>query len=520
MSDIDSDTLGVHIKKELSVYEDVKESKWNLVNLSMEAKEVQIWKNEISTIKDLKIKSKTEINNDETPSTVESKSKLFVKIKRNNILEQALKEEMKNLSQGGRYFSQGKTTLNQFPETSLNTELPQVDEKNIQPHLKMFVCVDCNRCYRREQQLTNHKCEVVKTCSEDDIPSSGLKCNLNATNLCHICQPCGKSFKSKKSLRAHKACHSNSFACASCNMQFDKKYLLINHCRSHFDPAVTTEKCAICKHKIGKEFPMCPNVYCGLKTFPHPCSQCAKRFPTRQSLKIHLLSHSSEKNYKCTHCRKLFKYKNSLRIHFNLLHTQSKNKFSCDECSKSFVLQQVLKNHKLKAHSKDRPLSCVTCEATFNDRKCLKVHCNTHTGIKSHSCSFCSKTFAQLSHLKRHERLHTGVKPYKCKICDKSFRDSSNFKVHQIIHSGLRPFKCDECGKAFTQRSHLNTHKQTHNKARPYKCNICGDSFKKKDILRTHVFLHSDVKPFNCEQCGKSYVQHTAFKLHKCPFSA
>ncbi|XP_054263737.1 uncharacterized protein LOC128987071 isoform X7 [Macrosteles quadrilineatus] len=99
MSDIDSDTLGVHIKKELSVYEDVKESKWNLVNLSMEAKEVQIWKNEISTIKDLKIKSKTEINNDETPSTVESKSKLFVKIKRNNILEQALKEEMKNLSQ-------------------------------------------------------------------------------------------------------------------------------------------------------------------------------------------------------------------------------------------------------------------------------------------------------------------------------------------------------------------------------------------------------------------------------------
>ncbi|XP_054263731.1 zinc finger protein 43-like isoform X2 [Macrosteles quadrilineatus] len=519
MSDIDSDTLGVHIKKELSVYEDVKESKWNLVNLSMEAKEVQIWKNEISTIKDLKIKSKTEINNDETPSTVESKSKLFVKIKRNNILEQALKEEMKNLSQEGKYVSQGKTTLNQVLKTSLNTEHPQVEENYIQPHLKMFVCVDCNRCYRREQQLTNHKCEVAKTCSEDDIPISGLKFNLNATNLRHICEICGKSFKNKNTLQVHKACHSNSFACASCNMQFDKKYLLIKHCRSHLD-RVVTNKYAVYKAKTGNELPLHPKVNCDFKTFPHPCSQCAKRFQTKVELKMHNVTHSSEKNYKCTYCRKLFKRKSSLRIHFNVLHTQPKNKFCCDECSKSFVLNQYLQRHKRIAHSKKRPLSCLTCGATFSDRQYLNIHCNTHTGIKSYSCSFCSKTFAQLPHLKRHERLHTGVKPYKCKICDKSFRDSSNFKVHQIFHSGLRPFKCEECGKDFTQRSHLNNHKKTHNKARPYKCNICGDSFKKKEVLKSHVFLHSDVKPFNCEHCGKSYVQHTAFKRHKCSFSS
>ncbi|XP_054263733.1 oocyte zinc finger protein XlCOF6-like isoform X3 [Macrosteles quadrilineatus] len=519
MSDIDSDTLGVHIKKELSVYEDVKESKWNLVNLSMEAKEVQIWKNEISTIKDLKIKSKTEINNDETPSTVESKSKLFVKIKRNNILEQALKEEMKNLSQGGRHFSPGKTTPYQVPETSLNTELPQVDEKNVQPHLKMFVCVDCNICYRMEQQLTNHKCEDVKTCSEDDIPISGLKFNFKATNIRHICEICGKIFKTKQSLRVHKACHSNSFACANCNMQFDKKYLLINHCRSYFGPMVTKRKCAIRKDKIGKELPLHPKINFGFRTLLHSCSQCTKRFPTRQSLKSHLLSHSSEKNYKCTNCKKHFKNKSGLTKHIRAIHEHEI--FKCSECSRIFHDKSVLKQHILKMHSKNYNHSkCAECGKFFRSRYALKIHTQSHIGVKSHKCSFCDKKFGQLPHLKRHELVHTGVKPYMCNFCDKSFRDSSNFKVHQTFHFGLRPFKCEECGKNFTQRSHLNTHKERHNKARPYKCNICGDSFKTKDVLRTHVFLHSDVKPFNCEHCGKSYAQHTAFKRHKCPFSA
>ncbi|XP_054263735.1 gastrula zinc finger protein XlCGF46.1-like isoform X5 [Macrosteles quadrilineatus] len=509
MSDIDSDTLGVHIKKELSVYEDVKESKWNLVNLSMEAKEVQIWKNEISTIKDLKIKSKTEINNDETPSTVESKSKLFVKIKRNNILEQALKEEMKNLSQGQKCVSAGKEQVNQLPETSLNTELPLVKKKNIQPHLKMFVCVECNRCYRREEQLTNHRCEDAKTCSDDNIPVSVLKHNLNARNLRHICGVCGGSFKTKDSLQTHEAQHGISFSGASYNTIFSKKSALVNHSRNHLHPEAT-KKCRVCGTDIGK-FNQCQKAICFSKIFPFSCLGCTKRFKTKEELKTHNVSHFTEQEYKCTHCKKSFKYESYQGIHIDLLHTQPNNKFCCDKCSKS------LNFHKIKAHSKNRHLSCETCGATFKEKKFLRIHCLTHTGMKSYSCSFCSKTFAQLPHLKRHELVHTGEKPYMCNICDKSFRDSSNFKVHQTFHFGLRPFKCEECGKDFTQWSHLNTHKQTHNKIRPYKCNSCGDSFKTKDVLRTHVFLHSDIKPFNCEQCGKSYVQHTAFKRHKCP---
>ncbi|VCW69221.1 unnamed protein product, partial [Gulo gulo] len=40
---------------------------------------------------------------------------------------------------------------------------------------------------------------------------------------------------------------------------------------------------------------------------PYKCKECGKAFKHRQSIRVHVRTHTGEKPYKCKHCGKAFK---------------------------------------------------------------------------------------------------------------------------------------------------------------------------------------------------------------------
>ncbi|KAH7927964.1 hypothetical protein BV22DRAFT_1005884 [Leucogyrophana mollusca] len=55
-------------------------------------------------------------------------------------------------------------------------------------------------------------------------------------------------------------------------------------------------------------------------------------------------------------------------------------------------------------------------------------------------------------------------KMHQCSVCQKSFPRPSGLKMHFNSHIGLKPFKCSvpTCSKTFTVRSNARRHLQTH----------------------------------------------------------
>lgn len=79
-----------------------------------------------------------------------------------------------------------------------------------------------------------------------------------------------------------------------------------------------------------------------------PCTLCEKQFESNYKLKLHLTSHSDERNVKCEFCDKTYKTIKSLNVHLRN-HTGEKN-YVCPVCSKAFTQNLLLKSHVLKNH--------------------------------------------------------------------------------------------------------------------------------------------------------------------------
>ncbi|KAM4028668.1 uncharacterized protein ACNLHF_023976 [Anomaloglossus baeobatrachus] len=161
------------------------------------------------------------------------------------------------------------------------------------------------------------------------------------------------------------------------------------------------------------------------------------------------------KTFPCPECRKSFKHKNSLSIHIKT-HTGERS-LSCSECGKSFLHMRSLLDHK-RIHTGEKPFPCAECGKCFRHKVGLLSHQRTHTGEKPYGCSECGKFFAGKTALKRHRRAHTGEKPFSCSDCDANFTRKEYLTEHQKIHTGEKPFSCSFCEKSFTHKSTLIQH--------------------------------------------------------------
>ena len=113
---------------------------------------------------------------------------------------------------------------------------------------------------------------------------------------------------------------------------------------------------------------------CSLK---HPCTVCEERFPTKISLKNHMLTHSTKdeeettflhRKYPCKICDKRFPNEYMRKIHSCLAD------LVCTLCDRRFCSRNRLRQHKTSKHNNKGFITCGTCLKHFTSRKLLQEH--------------------------------------------------------------------------------------------------------------------------------------------------
>lgn len=278
----------------------------------------------------------------------------------------------------------------------------------------------------------------------------------------YTCRHCGIRFTRATALASHEKIHATSknwnmpIECEYCDKQFQDG----NHLATHQTN---------CSKKI-----MQNNLEQGVpnsKWGKHACSECGKKFATKQKMFRHQWIHRKK-----TH--------------------------SCEVCGSQFEKQNELDEHRLSAHPGDSPFTCTECGKSFVSRQGLWEHGRTHAGSPAHfQCDTCSKTFSSRQGYLIHNRTHTGERPYGCKFCWKAFRDGGTLRKHERIHTGERPHVCPLCTRAFNQKVVLREHvrwvhaagkNETEATSPPYPCPLCGALNQDRDELCAHIVKHSD----------------------------
>ena len=144
-----------------------------------------------------------------------------------------------------------------------------------------------------------------------------------------------------------------SFECSFC----DKKFALDKYLTQH--------------KKIVHNIDNSPMLYC---QYP----DCQYRTTHKLGLKVHSISHQTEKPYKCNE----------------------------DKCDKKFKTSVLLKQHKKKYHSKSKTYHCdwPECGSAFENRDQLRRHSKSHS--KPYQCHFqgCAKSYKSKQDLNKHLR--------------------------------------------------------------------------------------------------------------------
>ena len=284
----------------------------------------------------------------------------------------------------------------------------------------------------------------------------------------------------------------------------------------------------------------------------HGCNLCGKRFIQKCHLKEHMMSHTKIYPFKCDVCERKFKRNSGLKQHKclgqgtesekiargtkesekmkervdNILTTEESETHQPDvkgvlhlhgsSLSKTEV-QTTFKQHKCLGEEKRNDIvefiSCNICNKTVR-KKWIQMHRRRHA--KKHVCKVCKKRYLTPGNLKEHMNIHTGERPFLCDKCGKSFPSQAGIVNHRAVHYIDRPFACTICHMTFKKKQHLKSHIITHQpKERKYLCHVCGKDFYAKTSLQSHIRMHKEVKKYVCIVCGAAFRTSTHLNSHK-----
>ncbi|KYN02928.1 Zinc finger and SCAN domain-containing protein 2 [Cyphomyrmex costatus] len=408
----------------------------------------------------------------------------------------------------------------------LFTQEEMIEHQTVCQSTPKLSCTTCGEKFERKIDLNNHMvCHQVdrphacRTCgnlfrSKQSLQSHTLQAHTQHVERPHKCTICGLDFQRPSSLSNHMKIHtyvagraimqynntnkqdyteaemnnSKQYTCKHCGMKFSRATALASHEKIHasknnWNMPIECEYCdkqfqdenhltthqTTCAKKI-----MQNNIEQGVpnnKWGKHACSECGKKFTTKQKMFRHQWIHRKK-----TH--------------------------SCEVCGSQFEKQNELDEHRLSAHPGDSPFTCMECGKSFVSRQGLWEHGRTHAGSPAHfQCDTCLKTFSSRQGYLIHNRTHTGERPYGCKYCWKAFRDGGTLRKHERIHTGERPHVCPLCSRAFNQKVVLREHvrwvhaagkNETEGSSPPYQCPLCGALNQDRDELCAHIVKHSD----------------------------
>ncbi|KAK5642149.1 hypothetical protein RI129_008316 [Pyrocoelia pectoralis] len=172
------------------------------------------------------------------------------------------------------------------------------------------------------------------------------------------CKVCGVAVLGKENIMKHAAELHNGQGAYQC--QFCKKFFLrLNYLEMH-----RTYGCSANPHRSR---PL--------------CDFCGRKFCQPQKLKVHIKRMHSDlsevlKEFQCKSCLKLLGSRAALQRHMKEVHNKQLNgACACSRCGKLFQNKSNLKIHML-THSGIKPFRCTegSCNAAFTTKQCLQFH--------------------------------------------------------------------------------------------------------------------------------------------------
>ncbi|GAB0091177.1 hypothetical protein DMENIID0001_059900 [Sergentomyia squamirostris] len=188
--------------------------------------------------------------------------------------------------------------------------------------------------------------------------------NRHSPEKPYSCKDCGKSYKSKGSLKIHKKKHSKrikSVICDKCGALFFDRKALQDHCR-----------------RLHREDSDTPKI--------------------------------------CPACDKSFRTGNDLKYHQEIVHETLEKKFKCNICCLPFKGIQGLRRHEARHQDQEiLGFHCSYCDVKFTIETRCKLHEEQCSGQTKYQCKFCPEKFCTYIRLRGHRRRHHQEKILKRK---------------------------------------------------------------------------------------------------------
>ncbi|OXA45158.1 zinc finger protein 99 [Folsomia candida] len=249
--------------------------------------------------------------------------------------------------------------------------------------------------------------------------------------------------------------HNPGKKCPKCTKTFKTNRSLTRHMVTH-DPDAKV-KCEVCGKISKNPHALSDHMSSSHTNRKRPsCDTCHGQFSNFVSLRQHVNPFHSlidRPRFPCEFpgCEKTYKNKRHLSQHAKTEHAENLVRFSCRLCRNEFKTRNDLRKH-ISTHTTEKPYNCAICGRSFTQEFDMKSHEMTHLDKSSRDllqCHLCPRTFLRREGLQNHIRIvHENQKNYPCSLCDKRFCYLSSLKGHvdarhaanrQLIHA------CDKC---------------------------------------------------------------------------
>ena len=384
------------------------------------------------------------------------------------------------------------------------------DEELKNRHQKYHLIPDmkCDQCGKHYKNITMHK-KRIHAEKEQRIS----------------CQFCIRSFVDETGKKFHEKSHmkEKDNICISCDFKTHNKQILVAHMRTH--TGARPYECKNCDHKASTVSTLYAHVKKHHKEIEWTsCNICAKSLKKYQ-LSKHQKGHLDEKTFKCDQCEKYFTTKRGKDLH-ELTHSgqsdkaqpkRNRKRFECPICG---IFVKKLRLHQV-THTSEKPYACTFCLRAFAQIQARDGHEQTHatdSNKRNLKCEFCDQVYAQRASLAQHkESMHEGV-TYECKVCNLKVKFKGTLKKHEEMHlKTLRqPIACSLCDKTFVSQNHAKEHKEVQHQNITHECPKCGLKIKYKSHFKLHLKKHDEkeTQRVDCDLCKKTFNSKAYLRLH------
>ncbi|XP_065661538.1 zinc finger protein 92 isoform X5 [Hydra vulgaris] len=165
------------------------------------------------------------------------------------------------------------------------------------------------------------------------------------------CKECKATFRQFSDLKSHidkNRCVKYTFQCPECSIVFSNATSFTKHLKYHVGKTISCEYCGD-KFMHEKGLQRHVKMYHTEFNQHYSCQLCSKLFNRKTLLENHIRRHFDYRPFKCNSCEKSFKTRQYLTGHINGVHKNDKQ-FVCDKCDARFSWRTTWKRH-IQSHA-------------------------------------------------------------------------------------------------------------------------------------------------------------------------